>query len=167
MIATIAEFERLWTQEAASTRKVFAALTDASLAQTVSPGGRTLGRLAWHVVGTIPEMAGKMGLHIGSPAEGAPVPASADAIRVAYDDASGSLLHQIRSGWTDPMLRVETAMYGESWTRAFSLTVLVHHQIHHRGQMTVLMRQAGLRVPGLYGPAREEWAGMGMKEPEI
>jgi hypothetical protein len=33
--------------------------------------------------------------------------------------------------------------------------------------MTVLMRQAGLKVPGVYGPAREEWAGMGMQAPEI
>jgi uncharacterized damage-inducible protein DinB len=28
--------------------------------------------------------------------------------------------------------------------------------------MTVLMRQAGLRVPGVYGPAEEEWGEMGM-----
>ena len=35
------------------------------------------------------------------------------------------------------------------------------HWSHHRGQMTVLMRQAGLRVPGVYGPAKEDWAAMG------
>ncbi len=29
-----------------------------------------------------------------------------------------------------------------------------------RGQMTVLMRQAVLAVPGIYGPAEEEWAAM-------
>ncbi|MBI2416475.1 MAG: hypothetical protein HYV28_00920 [Ignavibacteriales bacterium] len=28
--------------------------------------------------------------------------------------------------------------------------------------MTVLMRQAGLKVPGAYGPSREEWAAYGM-----
>jgi uncharacterized damage-inducible protein DinB len=54
-------------------------------------------------------------------------------------------------------------MYGQRWKRGFTLTALVEHQIHHRGQMTVLMRQAGLRVPGIYGPAREDWASMGMK----
>jgi len=42
------------------------------------------------------------------------------------------------------------------------LVSLITHQAHHRGQMTVLMRQAGLKVPGVYGPAREEWAAMGM-----
>jgi uncharacterized damage-inducible protein DinB len=36
------------------------------------------------------------------------------------------------------------------------------HEIHHRGQMTVLMRQAGLKVPGVYGPSREEWTAYGM-----
>ena len=53
-------------------------------------------------------------------------------------------------------------MYGESWTVGFTLLALITHQAHHRGQMTVLMRQAGLTVPGIYGPAREEWASYGM-----
>jgi uncharacterized damage-inducible protein DinB len=33
--------------------------------------------------------------------------------------------------------------------------------------MTVLMRQAGLAVPGMYGPAREDWAKYGMAAPAI
>ena len=48
-----------------------------------------------------------------------------------------------------------------------SLQVLVVHQAHHRGQMTVLMRQAGLTVPGVYGPAREEWTTYGMQPPIV
>jgi hypothetical protein len=31
----------------------------------------------------------------------------------------------------------------------------------------VLMRQAGLEIPGLYGPSRQEWAAFGMKPPAI
>jgi len=31
--------------------------------------------------------------------------------------------------------------------------------------MTVLMRQAGLVVPGVYGPAREEWGQYNMPAP--
>ena len=30
----------------------------------------------------------------------------------------------------------------------------------------VLMRQAGLGVPGIYGPSKEEWATMGMPPQE-
>jgi uncharacterized damage-inducible protein DinB len=60
------------------------------------------------------------------------------------------------------MLPVEIPMYGEKWTRGFTLYVLIAHQSHHRGQMTVLMRQAGLKVPGVCGPSKEEWAAYGM-----
>ena len=58
-------------------------------------------------------------------------------------------------------------MYGEKWPRGLSLQVLVVHQAHHRGQMTVLMRQAGLEVPGVYGPSREEWTAYGMQPPTV
>ena len=54
-------------------------------------------------------------------------------------------------------------MYGQQWKNGTTLRALISHQAHHRGQLTVLMRQAGLRVPGIYGPAREDWASMGMK----
>jgi len=54
-------------------------------------------------------------------------------------------------------------MYGEVWKNGATLFILVTHQAHHRGQMTVLMRQAGLKVIGVYGPAKEEWLQMNME----
>ncbi|MBI4917058.1 MAG: damage-inducible protein DinB, partial [Acidobacteria bacterium] len=33
-------------------------------------------------------------------------------------------------------------------------------QIHHRGAMSVLVRQAGLVLPDIYGPTREQMAAM-------
>ena len=50
---------------------------------------------------------------------------------------------------------------------SLTLQILLFHQTHHRGQMTVLMRQAGLPVPGMYGPAKEDWAKYGMPTPTI
>ncbi|MGA2381636.1 MAG: DinB family protein [Spirochaetia bacterium] len=47
-----------------------------------------------------------------------------------------------------------SAVRGGRWTRAGVLASLVKHQIQHRAQMTVLMRQTGIRVPGVYGPAQ-------------
>ena len=167
MLTTVADFDRLWTHESNATRTILAELTDASLVQAVAPGGRTLGRLAWHMTQSIPEMLGRAGLRAAGPAEHEPVPAAADTIRRGYDEAARSAGEQVRTNWRDETLAVEDDMYGESWTRGFTLMVLVHHQIHHRGQMTVLMRQAGLRVPGIYGPAREEWGAFGMPEPTI
>jgi len=77
------------------------------------------------------------------------------------------LLDQIKKSWDDDTLKTEDDMYGEQWSRAMTLQALVFHQIHHRAQMTVLMREAGLDVPGVYGPARQEWAAYGMKPPAV
>ena len=167
MFTKLSHFERAWEFESEGTLKMLRALTDASLAQAVAPEGRTLGRLAWHITTTLPEMMGRVGLKLAGPVEHAPLPATAAAIAAAYAAAAASLVPAIRQGWTDETLQLTDEMYGDTWKRGLTLTVLITHQAHHRGQMTVLMRQAGLTVPGIYGPAREEWAGMGMPAPEV
>jgi len=91
----------------------------------------------------------------------------AATIGSAYRTAAASLVDQLRAQWTDATLSEEDDMYGERWSRAVTLSVLIRHQTHHRGQLTVLMRQAGLPIPGIYGPTREEWANWGMPAPEI
>ncbi|MRR36554.1 hypothetical protein EG829_18170 [bacterium] len=167
MIRTISDFVHLWSRELESTQKILKHLTDRSLAQEVAPEGRTLGRLAWHIVTTIPEMTSRTGLAIAGPPESAPLPLKAKEIAGAYNEAAISLLEAVRSGWTDATLEQTDEMYGEKWKRGETLLALILHQTHHRAQMTVLMRQAGLDVPGVYGPARQEWAAYGMQPPEI
>ena len=161
MFRRIADFETAWQGEMQSTMKVLSRLTDQSLGQRVTPDGRSLGFLAWHIAGSIPEMMNRTGLAVAGPEPGTP-PASAVEIQVGYERAARSLLDQVRAQWTDASLEQEDDMYGEPWRRGFTLYALCLHEAHHRGQMTVLMRQAGLTVPGVYGPAREEWAAMGM-----
>ena len=51
------------------------ALTDASLGQMVAPGGRSLGRIAWHIVQTLGEMGGHAGLKVEGANEKTPQPA--------------------------------------------------------------------------------------------
>lgn len=167
MIRTIDDFRSHWTWEADITAKLIGGLTDASLAQAIAPGARTLGRLAWHLAQTIPEMMGSAGLQVTGVDPHAPTPATVTAIHSAYQAASASLLEQIAAQWTDATLSEERDMYGERWTVSQTLLALLLHQVHHRGQMTVLMRQAGLAVPGIYGPAKEEWAAMGMEPPTV
>ena len=163
MYPTIESFLDDWKGESATTLRVMRILTDGSLAQRVTPDGRSLGFIAWHLALTIVEMGGKAGLPVEGPAEDAPPPSTAAAIVAAYDAASRSLVEKLRARWTDRMLADEVPLYGSMWRRVSVLSSLVRHQIHHRGQMTVLLRQAGLPVPGIYGPAREEWAKMGMQ----
>ncbi|MGE5358820.1 MAG: DinB family protein [Bacteroidales bacterium] len=161
MLHSIEEFHQAWTMESGITLKVLKALTDQSLGQAVAPGGRTLGRLAWHTVLALPEMGRHAGLEVEGPPETAAIPRAAEMV-ATYERCARSLGEAIGNQWTDEMLADKIPMYGEEWTRAQTLMALIAHQTHHRGQMTVLMRQAGLAVPGVYGPSREEWAAYGM-----
>jgi uncharacterized damage-inducible protein DinB len=95
------------------------------------------------------------------------MPSRASEIAAAYRAAAEEVLTLVSTSWTDADLRVEDDLYGMRWPRASTLAVLIRHEVHHRGQMTVLMRQAGLAVPGVYGPSRDEWAERGMAVPEI
>jgi uncharacterized damage-inducible protein DinB len=167
MIRTISDFEHLWSQELEATQKILKHLTDKSLSQAVDLEGRNIGRLAWHLVTTIPEMMSRTGLSFTGVKHEDPVPATAKEIFKAYNDVAIAVLNQVKSRWNDATLEVKDDMYGEQWKRGDSLLSLVLHQTHHRAQITVLMRQAGLDVPGVYGPARQEWGAFGMKPPAV
>jgi len=160
MLTSIAQFSQIWRSESEATARVLEALTDASLAQRVTSRDRSLGDIAWHVATSIPEMMSWTKIRVAGGDHHAPTPFSAGAIREAYAQAATSLLEQVSREWTDETLRVEDEMYGERWPRGLTLQALVFHEIHHRGAMTVLMRQAGLTVPGVYGPNREETEAM-------
>jgi uncharacterized damage-inducible protein DinB len=166
MFHTIAEFLPSWAYESETTLKVLRNLTDASLAQRVSPEGRSLGTLAWHITTSLSEMASHAGLPVHVTGEKDPVPAHASEITAIYEKAAQALTAAVQANWKDADLAGEISMYGQKWTRAQTLYALIGHQCHHRGQVTVLMRQAGLKVPGVYGPAKEEWAAMGMPPQE-
>lgn len=162
MYRTVEDFLLDWENESSATMKILHSLTNGSLNQKVTPEGRSLGFLAWHLVLTLSEMGSKMGLQLTAPAEDSEPPVVAGEIASTYDISSKSLLEAVRRSWTDRSLNDEIDMYGEMWKRGGALSALVLHQTHHRAQMTVLMRQAGLKVPGVYGPSREEWIQMGM-----
>lgn len=167
MYRRLQDFLDAWKFESEATHKILSAFTDASLAQKVGPEDRTLGYVAWHLTTSIPEMLERVGLRVAAVTADASYPGSAAAIAEAYRLAAASVAEQIETRWTDAELDVEDEMYGETWKRGTTLGVLIAHQTHHRGQATVLMRQAGLRVPGVYGPAREDWSKMGMNPPEV
>lgn len=164
MFRSLDDFSAAWSQETGSTLKVLRNLTDASLAQPVVPGGRTLGFLAWHVTCTLAEMGGHAALLVEGPTDKThpAVPAHAADIAAQYERSAASLLAAVKAAWTDAQLDEAIPMYGEEWPRGLVLAILLNHQTHHRGQMTVLMRQAGVPVPGVYGPSREEWEAMGV-----
>jgi uncharacterized damage-inducible protein DinB len=166
MYRKLEDFINDWTQESESTLKIFNNLTDDSLTKKVNENVRTAGRLAWHITTSMGEMAHRTGLTFKSVDENSPVPTTAKEIVEAYKKDSENMLAEIKEKWSDKDLFTEDDMYGEKWKRGATLFVIISHQIHHRGQLTVVMRLNGLKVPGNYGPAKEEWEKYGMPAQE-
>jgi len=171
MFRRLQDFTPTWTEEAAKTLAVIDAIPDSAMSTAVVPEHRDLRRMAWHLVESLIEMPQHCGLAI----EGAQFiegmfikepPATMGEVREAYARASESLLKGL-AAWKDSDLETEDEMYGERWQRGKTLYVLIIHQAHHRGQMTVLMRQAGLAMPSIYGPTKEGWVAYGMEAPAV
>lgn len=168
MYHTLSEFLEEYKLESQSTLKLLNVLTTESLFRSVDGKVRSIGRLAYHIAHTLPEMMGKTGLDIPfaikNPAEDNSV--TAEQLAKSYAEAVASFTGQVQAKWTDATLSETRNMYGQDWSIALTLSILLKHEIHHRGQLTVLMRLAGLVVPGVYGPAAEEWAQYGMTPEE-
>ncbi|HSO58318.1 MAG TPA: DinB family protein [Paenisporosarcina sp.] len=166
MYHTMDEFLAEWTYESDSTQQILDLLNDDSLSTRAGERERSLGFLAWHIVTSVHEMMARAGLEFNAPHHDATLPATAKEIAEAYRQTNQSFKEAIRTQWTNVNLSEEHDMYGEMWSNATTLNVLVKHQIHHRGQLTMLMRQAGLSMIGVYGPSREEWASYGGEVPQ-
>ena len=93
MYHKISDFLNEWKRETETTQKIFANLTDESLKQKVTPDGRSLGYLAWHIVITLGEMLNKGGFSEEAPDENSDTPNSAKDILVAYKKSSASLAY--------------------------------------------------------------------------
>ncbi len=160
MYQSIAEFVEDWERESGISLKVQRALTDGALPQKSDPEGNTLAKIAWHMVIMQGITGAALGLEVAAPPRGTEPPGSALGIADAYQAAARSMSEQASAKLKDDRLASEITYFGRSLPTAAVLQSLVRHQIHHRAQMTILMRQAGLVVPGVYGPSREETAAM-------
>ncbi len=166
MYTTVNQFIKEFSYEYQSTLKVFKNITNESLFENANDNMRSLQRLVWHITVTQAEMLGKAGLTINGPEEHGQPSNNITEICNLYEISAKSVLEQVEKMWTDADLQTEVDMYGEKWTKAVILNVLIKHEVHHRGQLTTLMRLHNLKVPGVYGPSREEWATFGMEAPK-
>lgn len=166
MYTNVTQFLQEWKEETAITEKVIGALTDESLEKCFSENSRTLGRLAWHITITIPEYLTEFAFELEDVEMPANVPAKANEIADYFRVACEAVIQSAEQQWTDESLSYMQEAWGERLSNATLLSLLIKHMIHHRGQMTALMRQAGLKVPGCYGPSFEEGQQMGFV-PEV
>ena len=166
MVRQLDDFLQEWTYESESTLNLFKLIPDELLALKEHEMIRSMGKLCWHITITLSEMLNRTGLSVDGPAEDSETPQHMNEIIDAYQTSSQSILDNIKATWNNETLNDEVDMYGQVWKKGTVLDVLIKHQAHHRGQLTVLMRVAGLKVPGVYGPSKEEWSEYGMPEME-
>lgn len=149
----VEDFLADWAASSAGTLSVFKAITDDKMHAAIVEGHNSLGWLAWHLVGAGGFFGRFVGLQIPSigqdkmPGTMAEIIAKYEAMAEAYQTEVGKL--------TDDMLSEEVDGFAGKSYRGKLLRGLIDHQTHHRGQMTVLLRQAGLTVPGIMGPTKE------------
>jgi uncharacterized damage-inducible protein DinB len=163
MYRKIEDFLTDWAYETEMTLKVFKNLKDESFNQTFHNDHRTIKGLAWHITQTLGEMMHRAGLPVNEITE-VPENLKVDELVSIYERDAEAIKNAVPATWTNEELTEKVMMYGEEWSKGFILSILIRHQAHHRGQLTILMRQAGLKVPGVYGPSKEEWAEYGMPE---
>jgi uncharacterized damage-inducible protein DinB len=166
MYRKIQDFIEDWKAESASTIKVFSNISDKAKGKKRGEHIRSLERLAWHITQTLTEMPSRAGIISSDFLDNQPIPLDMKGIISIYERYSGELSKLVAEKWTDAGLTEKIDVYGQPWERRKVLSVLVLHQAHHRGQMTTLMRLEGLKVPGVYGPSKEEWAQFGMSAME-
>ncbi|SFT28055.1 DinB family protein [Paenibacillus sp. BC26] len=165
MFRTVKDFIEDYKVESQGTQKLLDLLTDESLTQSIEEGRRPLGRLAWHLIHDDSGMLRRIGLDFKAPATHAEPPQSAAVIAATYRETAASIL-EAASQWSDEKLLESHNLFGLEWQNGVTLSKFIKHEVHHRGQLTMLMRQAGLPVAGVYGPSKEEWEQMGMTAPK-
>jgi len=157
MYRKVEDFISDWKHESESTLKYFRSIPENVIAKKENENIRTIARLSWHITITLSEMLNKTGLEIEGPSDDSEPPATMAEIIKIYEDLSVQVSKQVEENWVDATLPEKIEMYGDLWTKGGTLAVLVRHQAHHRGQLSILMRLEGCKVPGIYGPSKEEW----------
>ncbi|MCC3646898.1 DinB family protein [Cytobacillus oceanisediminis] len=165
MYVTVTDFIQEWNREAMLTQKVLEGLTDDSLKQQVYPEGRTLGRIAWHFTTNIPDYLSHFGVKMQRAENEENSPSSAKEIADTFKKLSEEAALAIEQQWSDDSLSQTQKAFGREETNAQILMGLIKHIVHHRGQLTILIRQAGLKPFGVYGPSKEDWVNLGVTNP--
>ncbi|KQL57609.1 damage-inducible protein DinB [Alkalicoccobacillus plakortidis] len=155
MYRKVEDFIQEWKQESQLTLSVLQSLTDEKLGQAIEEGHNTLGWLGWHLTTSPVFFVGQLGLNLNVDLANKQ-PSSASVIKDSYDRVSKALLNAVEQVNSDAFMEEELEALGATFTKGAMLRLLLNHQAHHRGQMIVLLRQAGLTVPGLYGPTKEQ-----------
>jgi uncharacterized damage-inducible protein DinB len=151
-------------QETLTTRRVLERVPDKQLTWRPHEKARTLGQLALHIA-TVPGGVAEL-VASPSPAQAPqfnndPSPTSTAELMRALDQ-SVAKAKKVLAGMDDTTLMATWRLRnGEREVLAAPRiavlrSVMLNHWYHHRGQLTVYLRQLGVPIPSIYGPSADE-----------
>ena len=159
MYRNVNDFIEDWTVAAEGTLRILNSLSDEKLDQSIVEGHSTLGWLGWHIATSPAFFASLVGLNVKSAIKENKEQIKVIDIVETYKKIVEAVKREVETNLTDEKLVEKIDSFAGETTRGVLLRKLLDHQTHHRGQMTVLLRQAGLPVPGVMGPTKEEQQG--------
>ena len=155
MFTSIKGFTKWLGRETKTTATVLASLNDAGLSFRPHAKSRTAGELAWHLVTAPRWFVGsclKLSLKDEFDRRWPTPPKKVSAIVEAYELSSATCLQAVESK-DDAWLAKQTDFIGRKMPRGAVLSLLLLHEIHHRGQLSAYLRPLGAKVPSIYGPS--------------
>ena len=162
-MATIREMLQELEQEAPTTRRTLERVRADKLDWKPHEKSMTLSVLAMHVAtipGRLAEVAMQPSLDVSFVVP-RPTTTSIPALLEAHDQ-SIARAREILGSMDDSALEVPWSMMNGS-TEIFSMprgiflrSVLFNHWYHHRGQLSVYLRETGALVPSIYGASADE-----------
>jgi uncharacterized damage-inducible protein DinB len=150
-------------EEARTTRRVLERVPDDKLTWRPHEKARTLGELAMHVA-IVPGAVAEL---ITSPSP-AQVPQFTDPTTQRASELVSTLEESIAKakrvlGGVDDATLLETWRMVQGEREVFAVprvallrSIMLNHWYHHRGQLTVYLRELDVPIPSIYGPSADE-----------
>jgi uncharacterized damage-inducible protein DinB len=148
--------------EAHTTRRLLERVPDSALTWRPHAKARTLGELALHIAqvpGNVAQIAAQS--EIQAPRFSDPSPNRAAELVPALDESLARAKHLL-GGMDDAALQSTWRMMDGERTLlslprvALLRSILLNHWYHHRGQLTVYLRELDVPIPSVYGPSADE-----------
>jgi uncharacterized damage-inducible protein DinB len=154
-------FLKIWEQEFRTTMRVLRSFPVTAMEAKPHERSRSVRDLAWQCA--IDEDVIRKILDdendLTKPMPAAPVPETMEEIIAAYERNHRVAYEQVSRVTEESFNRtVSCFLPGGEWKmpQPEALWGNVMDQVHHRGQLTVYLRQAGAKVPSIYGPSGDE-----------
>ena len=162
-MVTINDLLQELEQETQTTRRVLERVPDNQLSWRPHEKARTLGELAMHIA-VVPGAVAEL---ISSPSP-AQVPQFSDPVLKSASELLPTLEQSIANA-KKILGGMDEAAFNETWRMmmgdreifaipraALLRSVMLNHWYHHRGQLSVYLKQLDVPIPSIYGPSADE-----------